>query len=115
MSLAVRVYPEPLRSVSAATITAAGGGYVGIGTALINDSRTVKFYNGTDVDILFSWDGVTPHEILPSGGFFLFDICSNRMAPGDQFSAAAGTRFYCSGAPTVGNVYLSTYYGATFL
>ena len=110
MSLAIRLLPEPIRSLAAASI---GAGYMGIGTAFTNPSRILKVDNLTDVTLMFSMDGVNDHFVLPSNGFLLIDITANNTVSVGCF-IASGTRIYVKevGVPTTGSVYVSTFYGA---
>lgn len=114
MSLAIRILPETIRTVAYSAFV---GGYQPIGNALEFPSRVIKFYNGTDADVYLSWDGVNNHEILPSKAFVLLDICSNKITDtGLGFFIAQNTQFWAiptAAVPTVGNIYLSTYYGFT--
>ena len=105
----LRLSAEPLRSLAFGSI---GAAYMGIGTAISNPARAIFLQNLTDATLLFSFDGVTEHLILPSNGFFLFDITSNKTSE-IGFFADKGQRFYVkqSGVATSGAVYLSTFYG----
>lgn len=111
MSLAIRILPEVLRSVP---YTAFVGGYIAIGTPLAHPARLIKLYNGTDADMLISWDGVNNHDILPTKAFILLDVCTNKTRD-DGLYVGQDTVFWARQAvanPTVGNVYLSVYYGS---
>jgi len=113
-SLCIRLFPEALRISTGAAIAAAGGAYIGIGTTLDNPSRILYLLNGTDVLLLFSYDGITDHQALPSNGFLLLDVSANSSVS-QGFFIAQGQRIYVrypGAAPTTGSVYLSTYYGA---
>jgi hypothetical protein len=109
--LALRLNIEPLRSVSAATLAPGGvsAGYIGIGIALTNPSRKLLIQNYTDVLITFSDNGVTDKFVLNPGTQFILDEALNHQ--GDY--TASGTRFYAKGTPSTGNVYLSTWFGAS--
>lgn len=109
MSLAVRFAAEPLRSLGFASIS---GVYAGVGTTITNPARQFLVQNLTDETLIFSFDGVNDHFVLPAGGFFLNDISSNQTF-GQGWYIAAGTRLYVkeSGVPTTGSVYFSVFYG----
>ena len=107
-NLAVRLYPEPVRSLAFGSIS---GTYAGIGTPLTNPSRIYWLQNNTDVLLTFSWDGVVDHFVLPTGSFVLLDVTSNRTDNGGALNVASGQRTYVKGTPTVGGVYLSSFYG----
>jgi hypothetical protein len=108
-NLAVRLYPEVLRTLAFGSIS---GTYAGIGTPLLNPSRILYIVNTTDVLLTFSFDGINPHFVIPSGSYILIDITSNMTLTGGALNIAAGQRIYVEGAPTLGAVYLSTFYGS---
>jgi hypothetical protein len=104
---AIRVGIEPLRSLAFGSIS---GTYAGIGTAFTHPIRIMKIYNGTDVDITLSDDGITDKEILPASGFVLLDFTSNAANASGWFFAE-GDRIYAKGSPSSGSIYVSSYYG----
>jgi hypothetical protein len=105
--LALRLAIEPLRSLAFGSIS---GTYAGIGTSRSNPSRKLLFQNYTDVLITFSDDGVNDKFVLEAGAQFILDMAVSHN--GDYCSQ--GTRWYAktAGSPTIGAVYLSTWYGA---
>jgi len=107
-NLAVRLYPEPLRTLAYSAIS---GTYTGIGTALTNPSRILYIVNATDVLLTFSFDGLTAHFVIPSQSYILIDITANQAAASGALNIAQGQRIYVEGAPTLGAVYLSTFFG----
>jgi hypothetical protein len=109
-ALAIRLQFEPVRSLAAASI---GAGYMGVGTAISNPARQFFVQNLTDVTLMFSFDGINDHFPLPTNGFLLDDVCSNKTQQGGFF-IAEGTRLYVKeiGTPTTGSVYFSVMYGA---
>jgi hypothetical protein len=106
--LALRLAIEPLRAV---IYTSISGTYAGIGTALANPSRKLLIQNYTDALMIFSDDGLNDKFVLEAGGQFILDEALNHH--GDY--TAQGVRFYVRtlGSPTVGSVFLSTWYGAS--
>jgi hypothetical protein len=108
-NLAVRMYPETLRTLAFGGIT---GTYAGIGSSLINPCRIYWLQNNTDVLLTFSWDGITDHFVLPAGAFVLLDVTSNRTDTGGSLNVASGQRTYVKGAPSVGAVYLTSFFGS---
>lgn len=108
-NLAVRLYPETLRTLAFGSISAV---YTGIGSALDNPCRIFYLLNATDVLLTFSFDGVNDHLVLPSGGFILLDVTSNMSLTGGSLSISQGQRIYVKGSPTSGSVYLSVFYGS---
>ena len=107
-NLAIQLWPEPLRTLAFGSIS---GTYMGIGTATINPTRVYWIQNDTDVMLTFSWDGVTDHFTLPSGGFFLMDGTANSTIQGGAAYIQSGTRTYVKGSPTTGSVNLTVIYG----
>jgi len=107
-SLAIRLFPETLRSLAFGSILA---GYVGIGSSFAHPIRIIFIQNLTDVLLLFSFDGVNDHFPLPSNGFLLLDVTSNKSVSMGCF-IAQGTRLYVkrSGVPSSGAVYVSAFY-----
>lgn len=107
--LAIRILPEELRSLAAGAI---GAAYMGVGTAFAHPIRIIMIQNLTDETVLFSFDGILDHVILPSNGFILLDVTSN-SAISQGFYISEGTRIYAkqSGVPTTGAVYISAFYG----
>lgn len=108
-ALSVRLLPEALRSVAFGGIS---GTYAGIGTAILNPARIVYIVNTTDVLVTISMDGVVDHFVIPPMSYILIDVTSNKSLLGGAFSVAQGTRFYVKGAPTLGSVYLTVFYGS---
>jgi hypothetical protein len=108
-NLAVRLYPETLRSLAFGSIS---GTYAGIGTGLSNPSRILYIVNTTDVLLTFSFDGINDHFVIPSQSYILIDITANMTLSGGALNIAQGQRVYVKGAPTLGTVYLSTFFGA---
>lgn len=109
--LAIRIQAEPVRSqVSAAIVV----GYTAIGTPFDEAIRILFVQNLTDSTVMFSLDGVNDHFPLPSNGFLLLDITTNKTIPQGAF-IAKGTTVYVKEegvSPTTGTVYVSAFYGA---
>lgn len=111
---AQRMRWEPIRSIAFGSIS---GTYAAIGTALPNPSRLIRIINTTNADVLISTDGTTNNDIIPAGGFVLYDIMSNKSDSAGLFVLDQGSRIYvkqASGAPTSGNVYLVSIYASSF-
>ena len=107
MSLAIRLYPEPLRSLAFGGIS---GTYAGIGTSFTSPSRIFWVQNLTDVTLTFSLDGLVDHFQLPTNGFVLLDVTTNQVQSSGCF-ISQGTRVYVKGAPTLGQANVSTWFG----
>lgn len=106
--LAVRMYPEVLRTLAFGSIS---GTYAGIGAAFLNPIRIMHVTNTTDVLLTFSFDGVNDHFVVPAGSFLLLDVTTNKSQNGGSLCISQGDRIYVKGAPTSGSVYLATFFG----
>jgi len=108
-SLSIRFYPEVLRTLAFGSIS---GTYTAIGTGLLYPSRILYIVNATDVLLTFSFDGVNPHFVIPAQSYILLDVTSNMTLSSGIFNIAQGQKIYVEGAPTLGAVYLSSFYGS---
>lgn len=110
--LAKRARFLPLRSLAFGSIS---GAYAALGSALTNPGRLIKITNDTDANMLISTDGVTDHDIIPAGGFALYDIGTNRTNISGSLDFERAERFYVkeeSAAATSGSVYLTVLYAS---
>lgn len=111
MALGIKLLPETLRSIGFAAI---GAGYTGIGPAFAHPIRIIHITNTTNELLVFSFDGINDHFVVPGDFFLLLDVTSNATVMAGQFSIGQGTRIYVKhpgAAPTVGSVYLAVFYG----
>ena len=111
MSLAIRLMPEPVRTLGFAAI---GAAYMGVGTAMTRPIRMLLIQNLTDELVMFSFDGVDDHLPMPANGYLILDISANKTSS-TGFFLAEGQRLYVKhegAAPTTGSVYFTTFYGA---
>lgn len=110
MSLAIRLLPDPIRSVGFAAI---GVAYVGVGAALSRPARIIYIVNATDEDLMLSLDGVNDHFVVVENGFILLDITANKTVD-TGFFLAEGQRLYVREivSPSSGTLYFSTFFGA---
>lgn len=107
----IRLLCEPVRSLAFGAIT---GAYMGIGIGFSNASRILYIQNLTDVTLMFSLDGINDNFPLPSNAFLLLDITTNKTLSCGCF-IAENTRVYVrsiTGSPSLGAVYVTTFYGA---
>lgn len=109
----LRIYPEPLRSVSYLLMSTS---YVNISTPIPNAARIIMFQNTTNNEVLISWDGTTDHQFIPSNGFVLLDVTTNKSSSQQGWFVGALTQFHAkftagSPAATTGSVYVTTFYG----
>lgn len=110
MSLAIRLQAEALRSLAFGSISAV---YAGIGTSFAKPIRILNVQNLTDQTLLFSFNGIDDHFILPTEGFIILDVTTNKSLSQGWY-IAEGTRLYVrdNGTPTTsGAVYVSAFYG----
>jgi len=105
-SQVVRV--DSLRSLAFGSIS---GTYATVGTAFSHSMRLVKFINTTDGDITVSFDGVTDNDLIPSGGFALYDLTTNKTLPNTTFVFQNGTQVFVKGTVTTGNFYVVAIFG----
>ena len=106
----IRFGAETLRSLAFGSI---GAAYAPIGTVTLNPSRLLYISNLTDVTLTFSFDGTNDHFVLPTEGFLLLDIASNRLSKVGLF-LAQGKLLYVketSAAAASGTVYFSVFFG----
>lgn len=106
----IRIVPETLRSSAFGAI---GAGYTAIGTPFAHPIRTILIQNLTDANLLYSFDGINDHLILPTSGFFLYDVMANRSGEdrGAAYLAYATTVYVKqSGLPTSGAAYVSVFF-----
>lgn len=100
------IYPDVLRSIDSATLT---GSYQQVGANLTNPARIIKFTNLSTVTVTISWDGINDHEILPTGGFVLLDISTNKETS-QILEISANTPFFVKGSAGTGLIYISNYF-----
>jgi hypothetical protein len=110
MSQEIRLGCEPVRSLGFAAI---GAGYVGIGTRLDHPARMIFIQNLTDALLMFSFNGIDDHFPLPTNGFLLLDVTSNKTIS-QGFFITEGQRLYVKQVevPTDGTVYFTSFYGS---
>lgn len=101
-----RLFPIALRSIDSASFT---GSYQAVGTALSEPVRIIKMYNDASVPVTISWDGTNDHDFLPSKGFILIDVSTNREVT-DILEIEKGILFYVKGSAGTGSFYISAYY-----
>jgi len=110
-SFSVRLLAEPLRSLAFGSI---GAAYMGVGTAFDHPIRMIYMQNLTDVNLIFSLDGINDHFVLPDGGYMILDITANKTREQGWY-IAEGQRLYAKeevASASSGNVYLSAFYGS---
>lgn len=112
MAFGVRILPETLRSLPAASVV---GGYTAIGTGFANPIRIFTIVNTMDQGVIISFDNTGDHLAVPANAGLTYDVSANREGHiNDSSFFAKGTVIYAKrmgAAPMVGNVYLSVFYG----
>ena len=100
---------DALSSLSNASIT---NSYTALGLPFAHAMRVVQFVNGTDGDMLISFDGITDNVIVLANGFALYDLTSDQDF-NEKFRYQANTQLYIkySSAPTTGSFYVVCVYG----
>ena len=115
MSLSIKFSAEPVRTTAFGAIATIGvPEYIGVGTSLERPVRQILIQNQTDVLLMFSFDGIEDHLPMPSNGYLILDITSNKTLS-QGFFLSEGERLYVRQvtiAPTVGAAYFTTFYGA---
>ena len=83
------------------------------GDGFPDDVKVFKVYNGSNMGVTVSLDGVTQNDYWPSGATLIVDLQTNHA---DNASNGAGTLngatgqvFYGKGTAGVGNVYIMGY------
>lgn len=105
----MQMSPLPLRSIAFGGV---GVNYAAVGTVWDRPVRVIKFFNGTDKDVLISWDGTTDNEVLPAAGFILLDVGTNSTKFENTYVVQANQTFFVKrggDAPTRGAFYISGY------
>ena len=104
----VRAAWAPLRSLAFGSILAT---YVGVGTSLNTPVRIVHILNTTNAALMFSWNGIDDHFVLPTGGYMVIDLTTNQTN-GGGFYLPGAKRLYVKqiGVPGSGSVYFSLVY-----
>ena len=116
-NLSVRILPEQVKTETGANIGAGAGTYVAIGTPLAEPARLILFQNGTNGDVMISFDGVTDHMPVFLGAFVLLDVTTNRANTGGAFNIGEATQFWARNLggtftnPTTGAFFITSFYG----
>jgi len=109
-SRATRARFEAIRTLAYGSI---GASYAQIGTPIVNPARLIKVDNLTNATLMFSTNGLLDQFVLPSGGFMLIDICSDKTHDDGLFLPTGEGMFVKEiGTPTSGSVYFTVMYGS---
>ncbi len=107
MPVGIELRAEPLRSLAYGSISSS---YAPIGAPIANTGRLMMIQNLTDSTLTFSFDGIVDHFVLPSQGFFLIDVTTNRADPAGTFLISIGTQMSVKGSAGAGSVYVTSLY-----
>jgi len=107
--MANRVRFDQVRTKDFATITNA---YTKLGVAFAHKMRVVHFINGTDADIMLSFDGINDNAPVLADTFSLYDLSSDQDT-NESFRYEINTQLYIKylQAPTTGSFYAVCVYG----
>ena len=112
ISSAQRVIFENLRSLGFASI---GAGYTAVGTAFANPVRQLEIENGTNANLIISFDGVHDKAFIAANSGKIYDFGSNKNDAAGNLEQPKGTTLYVkeeSGAPTSGTLYVAVIYAS---
>lgn len=107
-----RVAYEPLRSLDYVDISA---DYAAVGTPFANPVRSLLVDNGTDANMIVSFDGTTDHMFVAANSGRVLDYCSNRNSMGGNLEQSAGVQVYVrqeSASPSSGIFYATVIYAS---
>jgi len=112
MSLAnsIKVRFEAVRELAFGSIS---GSYAIVGTPFTKPVRLLKVTTLSNGDLMISYDGVTDHDVVASGGFYLYDYGSNRSNTAGNAEQSVGEAVFVKtigAAPTSGSVYVTLMY-----
>ena len=100
---------DAVRSVPFGSIT---NTYAQLGIPLEHPMRLLHFINGTDGDVMMSFDGTTNNFPVLADSFALYDLTSNQDTT-ESFRYEKGTKLYIKyiSVPTTGTFYIVAVYG----
>lgn len=99
---------DALRSLASGSIS---GTYAAVGSSFTHPMRLLKLINTTDVNITVSFDSINDNDLIPAGGFALYDLTTNKTVPDTTFAFEKGTTVYVKGSPTTGTFYVVAIFG----
>lgn len=109
MPQGIELRAEELRTLAFGSIS---GTYTLIQSALDKPARLLLVQNLTDALLIFSFDGIIDHFVLPASGFLLLDVMTNKLNDNGFFiSRGSAISVKDNGsAATTGSVYLTSLY-----
>lgn len=112
LASSIRVDFEDLRVLGFAGIS---GSYAAIGTPFVHPGRMIKVSNGTDANLVISFNGIDDKDVVFAGQSWIYDFCSNKADCGGSLELPAGRRIYVKeelALATLGNVYITYIYAS---
>lgn len=103
MAYTSRISYVPMQSLDTSTLS---GSYLPLGNPLPNACSIVKIVNNSNVTVTISIDGSTACDVVPAGGFFLYDVTTNRTSSSTGEFMPKGTQYYVKSSAGTGLVYL---------
>ncbi len=100
-----RIIPFDVKTIDATTFD---GTFLPVESPTDQVVRIVRFINNTDQDVDVSWDGVKPHDFIPSLTALTLDVTANR-ADDQGFFIGIGTQFYTQAPVGTGEFKIATY------
>lgn len=86
------------------------GTYQSLNGAGFEDTvKVLKIYNTSDVLVDLSFDGVTPHDVVPAGSAFILDMQTNRDYLGASWQGKQNQIVYGLGSAGTGTIYIVGY------
>lgn len=83
------------------------------GSGFPDSIKSLKIYNGSNVGITVSFDGVVRHDYWPAGASIILDIqtnhANNSAYGSGTLNGAQGQIIYGKGTAGTGSVYISAY------
>lgn len=100
---------DAVRSVLFSSIT---NSFAALGTPFGHAMRVLHFINGSDGDVMISFDGSTNNVPVLANTFSLYDLTSDQDG-NESFRYELGTQLYIKylTAPTTGSFYVVAVYG----
>lgn len=94
------------------TITT-GAAYAALGTPLSHPASIVKVVNLGTATAFISTNGADDMDVVPAGGFYLYDITANSPHEVSSVYQKAGTQIYAKSS-VAGSIYLVVMYAKHF-
>ena len=107
MAFGQAIQYDTIRSIDSSTFS---GSYQALGTPFTKPASIVKIVNNSGVLVTISTDGIHDMDVVPSNGFFLYDITTNAPHSGNTLFFPVGTQFLIKSTASIGLVYLVVLY-----